>query len=1688
MLSVLRKHATHAIECDLMKTLLFVFILCTATLASAGDWPMARHDARRSAVTDEQLTFPLRLQWRYVAAQPPAPAWPEPIKNANRTDFDYAAHPVVAGDTVYFASSADDTLRALDATNGKPRWQFTAGGPLRFAPQVVGNRVYIGGDDGIAYCLDAETGKRVWSYRGGPSPDMLLGNGRMISRWPIRTGVLVDDGVLYFVAGMWPSEGIFIYALDAATGKLIWCNDTSGHVPVRVVGHSVDDTLAGICPQGALLATADKLVVPMGRSTPATFDRKTGKLLRFEPGDNNGSGGTALTIDGDYCYIPSNNFYSPTAINAFPLDTMMYEKPKTKLVQMPTLSLPNSATFYRGRQYSVFGRRVVTIVSNNTMTARFAEGIARAGSSLVLGYDGSVAAEDSVGKRAANIRMAIAGSDMAIFADVVDRKMIRDVEKPWKGSCVEVFISTQPSAPVGQVMMIPALGDAPAACLVPRGEKPALAPEVRVITTPTPTGYQLRALIPLATLGLKEKPTEFTLECQITTVTDVGRQNRDTLFGSLSPSQTREKYGKFTVASGPETGGKPNTLATLTPIASLDAVEESLAKQTSMTIGVTDQAEVWRAPVQGKALGIAVANGRLIVSTDSGEISCFASQESGDANAPTLNARAAQIAAFVPTPAEAAVVERVRAAGMDRGYALTIGDSEGRFSQALATLRGLRVIAVVPDENAADSLRQKLIESTRLYGTRIHVVVADRVDALPLPRYFANAVIVAAPTPGLAPAELFRVLHPVGGVLLMPGLPAADAQKIADSITATKQDQTTGDKNAVTRGRLDGAWDWDSTGTGDKLVRWPLRPIWFGGTGPAKTHNRKFQGPTLAAANGIFFENSDGWITAVDAYNGTELWSRAKPLQIRESLPYGSALTADDKNVYFLLSTHAFRGKGRGCVVLDARTGRQLQVFAPWTAPPVVELTKPQTWAMVPERVTTDKNAAPPPGQAPLPPIGSATLERDEQGLTFKLTSDFAPAQRRVEWQIYLDARPPAQRFGLFDPGVWAYRISPSDAAGKPATWSQGNGQSHPPITLTSTPVGKGTLTTVRLLWADLPGSNGKAPASFGFALELSQLLPDVDLTPITAYLFGDEFANGINNGWANIVLDSAASKELAVRPAVVAGRIEGDVSTATDLEPDGVLAKSKLGGRSPSLDLRAVSAPRVHPLTGQQVERLWTHGDGCGASAFSATAVVARAANAGIYDFVDDSGLRTFPGVRSSCGSSMMSALGVWYMANGGTGCECTYSFLSQVALAPADHRLNEDWAVFSEWKADTQVRKTSLNFGAPGDRRDPDGALWLAFPRPPRGYVASVTNASGAYNPASGVWIGSKGDAATPIPLEIDGFEGASAVRVNTDRVTIGGTDRPWIYGSALVGVRKATLTLQLSKPLIAVSTEKPVATDGKLTDDAWKNAPQVELPTTKSTIAFSVDANNLYIACRRPTAIDRKGAVRQWNTSTPPVFHFTDTWEVFLSDAKGQTVVHLGTTAGGQRHSAVATGMTGEKIAQIAGSRSAAVADDKDGFVAEFEVPLATLTNLGLDKDSLAVNARIGDHPIVGEAIARLGSMAMQRCQGFVALGLGKAPPSPERLFGVRLHFAELTDAAVGQRVFDVKLQGKTVLKDFDIVAAGKGARNAVVKEFAHVTTAGTLEIEFVPATKNATTDSAPLLSGLEVWDEAGAKPQE
>ena len=261
-----------------MKRLLFLVLLIVAFLSTAhsaaGDWPMFRYDVGRTAASPHELPGNLELRWTRVLP-PPQPAFPLEYRLA----YDASYEPVVVGHTMYVPSMVTDCVTALDTETGEERWRFFAEGPVRFAPVAWEGRVYFVADDGHLYCVDGNDGSLRWKFRGlpeGKTDRRVIGHGRLISLWPARGGPVLADGVVYFAAGLWPTEGVFVHAVDADSGKSVWSNTDCHHIPKSNFDHGVGQ-YAGLMPQGYLAIVGDRLIVPCGTQLPAFFDLKTGK-------------------------------------------------------------------------------------------------------------------------------------------------------------------------------------------------------------------------------------------------------------------------------------------------------------------------------------------------------------------------------------------------------------------------------------------------------------------------------------------------------------------------------------------------------------------------------------------------------------------------------------------------------------------------------------------------------------------------------------------------------------------------------------------------------------------------------------------------------------------------------------------------------------------------------------------------------------------------------------------------------------------------------------------------------------------------------------------------------------------------------------------------------------------------------------------------------------------------------------------------------------------------------------------------------------------------------------------------------------------------------------------------------------------------------------------------------------------
>jgi len=264
-------------------------------LANGADWPAYMHDNARSGVTADELSWPPVAQWVYRAPAEPRPAWPPPQPGWTelpKVDFDNAFYTVADGERVYFGSSVDQQVYALDAATGSVRWKYCTSGPVRLAPTLAQGKVYFGSDDGKVYCLKREDGALAWSFDAALDQRRVLGNGRVMSPWPVRTGVVVEGERVFCGFGVFPFHRAGVIALTAASGELVWKNDA-----VTATG--------GFSPQGYLLTAGNGLIVPSGRAPAVCFDRDSGKMLYNVPalGGKGEAGGDYGIVENGVLYV-----------------------------------------------------------------------------------------------------------------------------------------------------------------------------------------------------------------------------------------------------------------------------------------------------------------------------------------------------------------------------------------------------------------------------------------------------------------------------------------------------------------------------------------------------------------------------------------------------------------------------------------------------------------------------------------------------------------------------------------------------------------------------------------------------------------------------------------------------------------------------------------------------------------------------------------------------------------------------------------------------------------------------------------------------------------------------------------------------------------------------------------------------------------------------------------------------------------------------------------------------------------------------------------------------------------------------------------------------------------------------------------------------------------------------------------
>jgi len=201
------------------------------------DWTTFRSRNDRSDATKAKLPTNVNLAWSS-----------DIVKN------DIPTAPVAASGYVFVADRTG-VLRALNA-DGKQVWKAYTAGAIYYPPAIAHDRVYVGSADGKVYAFEAATGRELWTFRVAPEDRWIPMYGKLVSRWPVAGGVVVEGDKVYAAAGITHYDGTFVVALDARTGKLQAQNDSSGKLSEAVN--------SGVSMQGELSIVDGELRFPGG--------------------------------------------------------------------------------------------------------------------------------------------------------------------------------------------------------------------------------------------------------------------------------------------------------------------------------------------------------------------------------------------------------------------------------------------------------------------------------------------------------------------------------------------------------------------------------------------------------------------------------------------------------------------------------------------------------------------------------------------------------------------------------------------------------------------------------------------------------------------------------------------------------------------------------------------------------------------------------------------------------------------------------------------------------------------------------------------------------------------------------------------------------------------------------------------------------------------------------------------------------------------------------------------------------------------------------------------------------------------------------------------------------------------------------------------------------------------------------
>jgi outer membrane protein assembly factor BamB len=525
--------------------------------------------------------------------------------------------------------------------------------------------------------------------------------------------------------------------------------------------------------------------------------------------------------------------------------------------------------------------------------------------------------------------------------------------------------------------------------------------------------------------------------------------------------------------------------------------------------------------------------------------------------------------------------------------------------------------------------------------------------------------------------KVYESLRPFGGVAWL-NLPGGHIEELKRLELAGVEWNVAGDMTLLSRvGPLLQSADWthehaDAANTRvskDKLVKAPLGLLWFGGPTNEAILPRHGHGPQPQVVDGRLFIEGVNILRAIDIYTGRLLWEASLPGigKLYDNTAHQPGANGSGTN-FIATPEGVYVAYDKSCVKLDPVTG---QKTGEYKLPASPGETDAPTWGYI--NVVENYLI----GGAE--PIYNADLAKSRgENDNFSSSQKLVVMDRTSGNVLWTAAAQSGFRHNaICIGGGRLYCIDRLSGPELSRLKRRGEAAKHPP----------------RLIAFDLAGGR--------------------ELWTSAADVFGT---------W----LSYSAEREILVE----AGRPASD--TISD-EPRGMRAyRADKGERlwenesysGPAMlhhdtilmagkacDLYT-GAPRLrlHPLSGESVEWTWSRNYGCNTPMASEHLLTFRSGAAGYFDMCNDGGTGNFGGFRSSCSNNLIVAGGILTAPDYTRTCVCSYQNQTSIALVHMPEV--ETWTSFGSQSPKERVRSLGINLGAPGDRKDERGTLWLEYP----------------------------------------------------------------------------------------------------------------------------------------------------------------------------------------------------------------------------------------------------------------------------------------------------------------------------------------------------------------------------------------